>query len=383
MRAVNAWIRTPRELEDWLASLAGCRALALDTESDSLYHHVEKVCLIQVAPAGGEGRLIDPLFPELVQAGLGALAPLLADPAVTKVLHGADYDVSTLKRDFGFSFAGLFDTMLAARFLGRAELGLAAVARAELGVELTKGGQKDDWSRRPLTTRQEQYALADVQHLGELHDRLRAALEQAGRLAWVLEECDAVAQVPAARRRKSDDAYLDLKGASRLPRRALAVLRELFAWREARAEVTNIPPFKIAQNELLLALAVAAPTTPAALAAVPGARHLTRDVPALLQGIARAQALPEAELPRVPAPSHGPRMSDAVRKRIEALRALRTKVARRLELDISVVLPQRLIDRIAEVAPKTLDALAEIDGVRRWRTEILGEEVLASIGPNG
>ncbi len=380
---MNAWIRTPRELETWLASLAGCRALALDTESDSLYHHVEKVCLIQVAPVGGEGRLIDPLFPELLQAGLGALAPLLADPAVTKVLHGADYDVSTLKRDFGFSFAGLFDTMLAARFLGRAELGLAAVARAELGVELTKGGQKDDWSRRPLTARQEQYALADVQHLGELHDRLRAALEQAGRLAWVLEECDAVASVPAARRRKSDDAYLDIKGATRLPPRALAVLRELFAWRENRAEVTNIPPFKIAQNELLLALAVAAPTTPAALAQVPGARHLTRDVPALLEGIARAQALPEAELPRAPAPSHGPRMSDAVRRRIEALRALRTKVAKRLELDISVVLPQRLIDRIAEVAPKTLDALAEIDGVRRWRTEILGEEVLASIGPNG
>ncbi|MCC6993549.1 MAG: HRDC domain-containing protein [Deltaproteobacteria bacterium] len=380
---MNAWIRTPRELEAWLASLVGCHALALDTESDSLYHHVEKVCLIQVAPAGGEGRLIDPLFPELQQAGLAALAPLLADPAVTKVLHGADYDVATLKRDFGFSFAGLFDTMLAARFLGRAELGLAAVARAELGVELTKGGQKDDWSRRPLTARQEQYALADVQHLGALHDRLRAALEQAGRLTWVLEECDAVAKVPAARRRKSDDAYLELKGASRLPRRALAVLRELFAWREARAEVTNIPPFKIAQNELLLALALAAPTTPAALAKVPAARHLTRDVPALLEGITRALALPEAELPRVPAPSHGPRMSDAVRRRIEALRALRTRLAKRLELDISVVLPQRLIDRIAEAAPKTLDALAEIDGVRRWRTEILGEEVLASIGPNG
>ena len=93
------------------------------------------------------------------------LAPLgaaMADPRLVKVLHGADYDVTTLKRDFGFSFASLFDTMLAARLLGKSELGLVAVARDELGVTLTKTNQKDDWSRRPLTPQQEAYALADV-----------------------------------------------------------------------------------------------------------------------------------------------------------------------------------------------------------------------------
>jgi hypothetical protein len=86
------------------------------------------------------------------------------------VLHGADYDVTTLKRDFGYSFASLFDTMIAARLLGRSEIGLAAVARDELGVALSKDSQKDDWSRRPLTPRQEAYALADVVHLVELRD---------------------------------------------------------------------------------------------------------------------------------------------------------------------------------------------------------------------
>ena len=88
------------------------------------------------------------------------------------MLHGADYDVTTLKRDCGFSFASLFDTMIAARLLGRSELGLVAVARDELGVTLTKTNQKDDWSRRPLTPQQEAYALADVTHLVALRERL-------------------------------------------------------------------------------------------------------------------------------------------------------------------------------------------------------------------
>src|SRR5438105_12202752 len=157
---MTRWIRTPAELADLVASLQGRPAVALDTESDSLHHHREKVCLVQVGVEEG-GWLVDPL----AARDLSALAPLLADPAVVKVLHGADYDVTTLKRDFGFAFAGLFDTMIAARFLGLPEIGLQALLRREFGVTLTKESQKDDWSRRPLTAAQEAYALADVAHL--------------------------------------------------------------------------------------------------------------------------------------------------------------------------------------------------------------------------
>ncbi len=151
----------------------------------------------------------------------------MADPGIVKVLHGADYDVSTLKRDFAFSFASLFDTMIAARLLGRPELGLAAVARAELGVTLSKDNQKDDWSRRPLTPQQEAYAAADVAHLVALQQRLTSHLESLGRLAWLREECDAVAALGPAARRRDPDAYLSIKGAKRLAPRALAALREL------------------------------------------------------------------------------------------------------------------------------------------------------------
>ena len=128
------WIRTPEALSGLARSFEGCRAIGLDTESDSLYHHFEKVCLIQVATDRGEAFLVDPL----ALRDLAPLASAMADPALVKVLHGADYDVTTLKRDFGFTFASLFDTMIAARLLGRAEVGLAAVARDELGVTLSK-----------------------------------------------------------------------------------------------------------------------------------------------------------------------------------------------------------------------------------------------------
>ena len=134
------WIRTTGELAALVASLAGRRALALDTESDSLHHHREKVCLVQLG-VEDEGWLVDPL----ATRDLGPLGPLLANPDVVKVLHGADYDVTTLKRDFGFTFRGLFDTMIASRFLGLPEVGLQALLRAEFAIALTKESQKDDW----------------------------------------------------------------------------------------------------------------------------------------------------------------------------------------------------------------------------------------------
>ncbi|HEY3356352.1 MAG TPA: HRDC domain-containing protein [Polyangia bacterium] len=368
------WIRTTEELAELIGTLAGCRALALDTESDSLYHHREKVCLIQLAARGGPGRLID----TLALRDLAPLGRVLADSQVVKVLHGADYDVTTLKRDFGFTFAGVFDTMIAARFLGMQELGLQAAVRAELGVELSKGGQKDDWSRRPLDPAQERYALADVEHLVTLGERLGARLLAAGRMTWAREECDAVAALPPARRRQDPEAYQRLAGAAALPPRALAVLRELHAWREGRAEATDLPPFRVLQSATLLALAATPPRTPAELSQAPEAHRVGRHARALLEAVARGLAVPEAELPQL-APR--PRVPVHLRARIAALKAVRAREAERLHLDPALVLPQRLIVRLAEAAPRTLEALLDIGELRRWRIEAFGPSLLDALDP--
>jgi ribonuclease D len=368
-------VRTPRELADLARRLEGCRVIGLDSESDSLYHHFEKVCLLQVATDRRDAVLVD----TLVVRDLAPLGPVMADPSVLKVLHGADYDVTTLKRDFGLEFRSIFDTMIAARLLGRKEIGLAAVARDELGVVLDKRKQRDDWSRRPLTPDQEAYALADVIHLVAIRERLEAKLAAAARLDWLREECAAVAALGPADRRRDPDAYLGLKGARRLCPRGRAALRELFAWREQRAEATDTPPFRILGNEVLVRLAELRPRDPAGLGIVPGVLpRLRREAGGLLAALHRAEVLKEVDLPRM-APAPRPAVPEAVRLRVERLRAWRARKAAELEVDVSVVLPQRLIDRLAEAAPADAAGLAAIDGLRRWRTDAFGRDLLAAV----
>ena len=371
---MTPWVRTPAELQALLSSLAGSRAIALDTESDSLHHHREKVCLVQVAGEGGGAWLVDPLS----GLDLRPLGPLLADRGVAKVFHGADYDITTLKRDFGFTFAGLFDTMIAARFLGLPEIGLMALARTELGITLTKESQKDDWSVRPLTPAQESYALSDVLHLLALRERLAERLRELGRLAWVEEECEAVAALPAARREPDPETWQKVKGARRLPARSLAVLREVHAWREALAEATDVPAFKIMSGETLLALAGTPPASVEDLLRLRGLTGRVRGQAASLRAaIARALALPEHELPRLAPAVRPPFVPDAVRRRIDALRRWRAAEAARLRLDVSVVLPQRLLERVAEANPTHPGNLQSIEGFRRWRVEAFGASMLS------
>jgi ribonuclease D len=368
---VARWIRTTGELAELVGSLAGRRAVALDTESDSLHHHREKVCLVQIGVEEG-GWLVDPL----AARDLSPLAPLLADPSVVKVLHGADYDVTTLKRDFAFTFANVFDTMIASRVLGRPEIGLQALLRTEFGIALAKDSQKDDWSRRPLTETQEAYALADVAHLIPLHDRLVAALGEVRRLEWVREECAAVATLEPARRGRDADAWQKIKGARRLSRRQQGVLQAVFAWREAMADRTDVPAFKIVSSETLLDLAERHPATLEELRAVKGlSPRVQREAGTLLDAITRAWALPEDALPRVAAPPR-PVVSEATRRRIDALRTWRTAEAKKLALDVSVILPQRLLERVAEVAPRAPSDLDAVEGLRRWRRDTFGEALV-------
>jgi ribonuclease D len=368
---VARWIRTTGELAELVGSLAGRRAIALDTESDSLYHHREKVCLVQIGVEDG-GWLVDPL----AARDLSPLAPLLADPGVVKVLHGADYDVTTLKRDFGFTFASLFDTMIAARVLGRPEIGLQALLRTEFGIALTKENQKDDWSRRPLTPTQESYALADVAHLIPLYDRLAAQLGELGRRQWVEEECAAVAALEPARRGRDADAWQRVKGVRRLSRRQQAVLRALLLWREGVAERTDVPAFKIVSTETLMDLAERRPATADELRGFKGlSPRVQREAGAVLEAMARAAALPEGELPVLPTAPR-PVVSEATRRRIDALRTWRAAEATRLAVDVSVVLPQRLLERVAEVAPRAPADLDGVEGLRRWRRDTFGEALV-------
>src|SRR5258705_160171 len=219
------WIRTPEALEMLARELEGAGALAIDTEADSLHHYPGKLCLVQMADARGRGHLVDPL----ALRDLSPLGPALADPGTLKVLHAADNDLAYLKRLYGVTVTSLFDTAVAARFLGAPALGLEGLLTQYLGVTAVKSRQKDDWSRRPLTAEQEAYALDDVLHLIPLRERLLEALHAIGRARWVEEECAGLAALVVPEKPVNADAYMKIKGARELDARGLGVLLELYA----------------------------------------------------------------------------------------------------------------------------------------------------------
>ena len=357
------WIRTEAQLDDLVDELSRVRAIGLDTEADSLHHYTEKVCLIQVSAHGGGSWLVDPLaLPDLTP-----LAPLLADPSIVKVVHGGENDVMSLRRDFGFGFETLFDTAIAARLLGDREVGLQALVRNELGLELDKGSQRDDWSRRPLTAKQEAYALGDVAHLMALATRLTARLAAAGRTEWAREEFAALAELPPAEKRSGPDEFRRIKGSSALSPRKQAVLRELHQWREARA-AEAVPGIAVVNSSDL-------DEVERVLARYPRA---AREADLVLDAIERGLDLPDNELPVKPR-NERPRRSQATLERVDALRAWRVAEAERSGLDVSIVMPQRLLERIADAGPETLDELAAVDGVRRWRVSAWGPALLTAL----
>lgn len=349
----------------------------MDTEGDSLHHYPERLALIQLAERSGESWLIDPL----ALANLTALVPVFAAPAPVIVLHAGDNDLAHLKRRFSLGFGAIFDTSLAARFLGARALGLDTLLRQYLGVELPPSRQKDDWSVRPLSEEQERYAVADVQHLLALKDHLVAELERVGRLAWVEEECAALAAEPVPARAPDPDAYARLKGAKDLSLRALAVVSALYDLRERLALAADRPPFKILGDATLVALAQAAPRDPVALGAIPGCtpRVVARWGDAILDAIGQALALPEEALPKPTPPPRLPSVPGAVRRRIEALRGWRARATPAWGLEPGVLLPNRLIRPIAEAAPGDLEGLARVSGVRRWRVQALGDQILGAM----
>jgi ribonuclease D len=370
------WIRSPEALAALGRQLAGTEALALDTEADSLHHYPERLCLVQLADAGGHVYLVDPL----ALSDLEPLRPVCADPATLKVFHSAENDLGHLKRRFGFTFTHLADTALAARLLGIRELGLDALIERCLGVKPPKSQQKTDWARRPLSPAQEAYAAEDVRHLVALNDRLTAELRTLGRESWFREECEALAAAPPPSERAVDsDAYRRLRGASRLDSRGLAVLHALFAQREAWAVAERRPPFKVLNPETLVALAAARPQTRGALMGIPGLppRLVERYGDGVIDAVNRGLAERLVPAPRRSHPR--PVASPVVQKRGDALKRWRATAAERTGLDPGVLLPQRLIDVLAAEPPRDAAALRVVPGFRRWRTEAFGSEVLAAL----
>ncbi len=246
-------IDTDEKLAEFLNRLRQAKWIALDTEADSLHAYPEKLCLLQIS-IEGKDELIDPLAP----VTLKPLWEIFHEHEL--ILHGADYDLRLFRKIHNFVPTKVFDTMFASRLLGETQFGLTNLVENFLGIALEKGSQKADWARRPLTEKMESYAKNDTRYLKPLSDILKTRLIEKGRLQWHEEVCARLviecAEVPAI----DPDAWR-IKGSSQLGGMPLAVLRELWKWREAEATAANKPPYFILSHEAMVAIAAAAGTS--------------------------------------------------------------------------------------------------------------------------
>lgn len=365
-------ITTKERLAALADQLVGEPIVAFDLEADSMHHYQEKVCLIQVS-IPSVTALIDPLaLPDVAP-----LAPVMVDPLVRKVFHGADYDIRSLYRDFGIVVNNLFDTMIACQLLGEKEVGLAAVLRKRFGVELDKTFQKADWSRRPLKQEMLDYASEDTQYLIELHRQLIDELTERGRLSWVEEEAELVSKVRAADR-TGEPLYLRFKGAGRMPPRDLAVLDGLLRLRDRRARQSDLPPFKILGNETLGLLAVRKPEKAADLTGIPGLspRLIERYGTAILEAVAAAMALPADRLPRI-ATSPRPKRDRATEERLKKLKEWRESTSKELGIEGGLILNNTVLEALAERVPASVGELEAIPAMRRWQRREFGSVLIA------
>lgn len=310
----------------------------MDTEADSLHAYPEKLCLLQISLAGAD-ELIDPL----AGLDLGPLLEVLRGREL--ILHGADYDLRMLRRTFGFLPDAVFDTMLAARLLGFTEFGLTHLVIQLLGVHLEKGPQTADWARRPLTERMINYARNDTRYLKPLADLLKARLLELGRLAWHQESCARLIRDCAEVRTPDPDQVWRVKGADKLDRRGLAILREIWNWRDAEAMAASRPPFFVLRHDLLVALAEAA-THGKPVAPLLPPRMSSRRRAGLQAALDRGLALPPADWPHRNR-STGHRPSLAEKRRYEQLRERRDGHAARLGIDPTLIASRATLSALA------------------------------------
>ncbi len=360
------WIAETEALLTKLSRL-GAETLSLDSEADSFHHYQEKLCLIQLT-FGAQDLLVDPL----AGVDLSVLEPVLANPATRKILHGADYDLRLLDRDCGLEIRGLFDTMIASRLVGERAFGLAALLDKFLGVKLDKRFQRADWSLRPLTHEMKTYAAMDTRHLEELAGLLDERLRELGRQGWAEEEFRVLETVRWSGDRDPADAFLRVKGASRLDPRGLGVLRELFALRDAEASRRDVPPFRVFRNEVLIALSSRPPADASALKSVQGVPRawLTGSrVSRLLDALRRGTELPDSELPAKPE-RRGRRRDPEIESRIAGLAQARDRVAEGLGIEASVLAPRSLLEQILKSAVDGGD-WEGTPGLRGWQSDLL------------
>jgi ribonuclease D len=344
---------------DW----AHATTLALDTEFMREKTYRAELCLLQLAD-GARAVCVDPL----AIADLGPLVPLLTSPGTIKVMHAARQDLEVLLPAVGL-VTPVFDTQIAAALAGHpSQVGYAELVRRLLGVDLPKAHTRADWSRRPLSPEQQEYALDDVRHLGALRDSLLETLRAQGRIAWLEEELAGLANADALRV-APEDAWKKVKGLPTLDPARQALAKELAAWRERRASDRNRPRGWILDDAVLREIVLRLPRSLDALTGLPEMQEsVVRKCGEELLELVRAANIPD---PPPPLPRRE-RPDPAQVALVKKLADIANDVAKQLEISGEVLATRRELERLAA-------GKHDVSLLRGWRAELVGSKLLAAL----
>ncbi len=382
-------VEDDRTLRDVALRLARSSVVAVDTESDSMYHYQEKVCLIQFTDAHGD-IIVDPLSVR----DLSPLVPIFENPKIVKVFHGADYDIVCLRRDFGMKTRNLFDTLIAGQFLGYDKLGYADLVRNWFGQELDKQYQRYDWSRRPLGAEHLDYARGDTHWLPALREIMLRQLRAAGRVAHHTEECKLLEAREWQRRPFDESGWARIKGGAALDDDGKRVLRRLFLYRDDAARQSDRPPYKTISDHVLLDIARVRPRSARALADLLPTMHGLRRrhenglIDCVLDGL--EDPFPTVSEPETVERVRGPRArlnGRAADRAFEALKVWRNQIGQDAGQTSAVsIASNNTLRNIAKARPFDLTELREVPEVRAWQVRDFGPQLLAvldEIAPAG
>lgn len=356
---------------DWRFCLEKLQAeprLAIDLEANSMYAYREEVCLIQIT-IPGQDYIIDPLG----VADLSGLGDIVQNPAIEKVFHAAEYDLTLLKRQFDWQLQNLFDTMWAARILGYPRYGLASMLETVYGIVLDKRYQKSNWCKRPLSPEQLVYAQLDTHHLLQLRDHLEAELKTAGRMAEAAETFAEQTHVKLSNNNFDPDDFWSISGAFDLTRQQQAVLKALAIYRDQEAHQRNQPLFKIFHDKTLIELAQTTPSSLATLREVYGmsAGQTRRYGRQLLNVIAEG-----LQAPHPPYPPRSQRPPEAAMNRYDKLHTWRKNTASQRGVESDVIISRDALWAIALQNPQTEAELQQLEEVGAWRGKTYARDIL-------
>ncbi len=363
-------ITTQPALQGLVDTLQREPIIALDTESNSMYAYRGRVCLIQLST-----RTHDYIIDPFIVPDLSPLGAICSRQDIQKVFHAAEYDLICMKRDFGFDFKNLFDTMYAARITGKPEIGLSDLLKEHFDITPNKKHQLDNWGLRPLPAESLHYAQMDTHYLIPLRDMYMEKLAQINALNEAIEVFLDVERIEAKEKEFDPEGFWRITRPNELNRKQMAFLAELFTMREAIAEEEDKPPFKIIENRSLIILAQKQPHNRRELQAANAisARQLR------LYGDDILEALERGRNNKPPSPPKAPRLDSLLSERYIALHAWRKECAIKRGVDSNIIMTKSTLWEIAGLKPKTLEELSVIEGIGAWRLATYGEELLALV----